>query len=177
MGLNSWARFKNAAVASPPTGGMRRGEHRVAGFSGGQQMADRADAADARHQRGHFIKGPSFAEFLKSPKLRDMKMRVRNFALIVDLQRDLAVAFDARNWIDCRSSWTFIFLFCRKTQIQLSTRSGSSSAKSGYARSGKQLADRQRKLYRRRVGSREQTHPHPPLRAPVESAARVRARL
>lgn len=59
-------------------------------------MAHRTDAADARHQGGHLIEGAAFAEFFESAKLRDVKMRFLNAALVVEVQRNLGMALDPR---------------------------------------------------------------------------------
>ena len=63
-------------------------------------MRDRADAADARREARHLVKRPAFGELFKAAYLRDMKMRVLHLALAVELDGDLAVAFEARYGID-----------------------------------------------------------------------------
>ena len=63
-------------------------------------MADRADAADPRHQRRHLVKRPPFAQLLKAAKLGDVKAGFLDPAVFVQVKRDLGMAFDARNRID-----------------------------------------------------------------------------
>ena len=85
---------------------LRRGvrnAHRhdgLAGLGRGDEMRDRADAADARHQAGHLVERPALAEALEAAHLRDVKVRVLHLALVVELDGDLAVAFKARYRID-----------------------------------------------------------------------------
>ena len=67
----------------------------VAGFRRCNQVADRADAADARHQRRHFGKRAAFAEFLKAAELRNVEAGILDVAVLVEVQRDLRVALDA----------------------------------------------------------------------------------
>ena len=83
-------------------GGMRNA-HRHDGFAGlgrGDQVRDRADAADARHQAGHLVERPAFGEALKAAHLRDVEVRVLHLALAVELDGDLAVPFKAGYGID-----------------------------------------------------------------------------
>ena len=91
-------------IQHPPElrGGMRNADRHdgFAGFGGGQHMRDRADAADARREAGHLVKRPAFRELLKAAHLRDVKVRVLHLALAVELDGDLAVAFEARYGID-----------------------------------------------------------------------------
>ena len=85
---------------------LRRGvrnPHRHDGFAGlgrGKKVRDRADAADARHQAGHLVERPALGETLKAAHLGDVKVRVLDLALAVELDGDLAVAFQARYRID-----------------------------------------------------------------------------
>ncbi len=85
---------------------LRRGvrnAHRhdgLASLGGGQEMGDRADAADARHEARHLVKRPALAEALEAAHLRDVEVRVLHLALVVELDGDLAVAFKARYRID-----------------------------------------------------------------------------
>jgi len=72
----------------------------VAGFDRGQEMADRANAADARRDRRHFVKGPALGEFLEAANLRDVERRLGDLAFVVKMNRDLGVAFDARDGVD-----------------------------------------------------------------------------
>jgi hypothetical protein len=63
-------------------------------------MADRADAADARHQGWHLVEGAAFTQLLETAKLCDVKARVFDAAVFVQVQRDLRMAFNARHRID-----------------------------------------------------------------------------
>ena len=81
-------------------GGILHRQQRVAGLGGGDQMADRADAADARHQRWHLGERAALAELLKAAKLGDMKAGILDAPVLVEMQGDLGVAFDAGHRID-----------------------------------------------------------------------------
>ena len=72
----------------------------LAGLGRGDEMRDRADAADARHEAGHLVKRPALREPLEAAYLGDVEVRVLNLALVVELNGDLAVAFEAGNGID-----------------------------------------------------------------------------
>ena len=63
-------------------------------------MADRTNAADARHQGWHLIKRTAFAQLLEAAKLCDVKPGILNAAVFVEVKRDLGMPFDARNRID-----------------------------------------------------------------------------
>jgi len=76
------------------------GKQRVTGFGGGKEMADGADAADALHEIGHFVEGAAFAEFFETAELRDVELSAGNFAVVVGLQSDFRVAFDAGDGVD-----------------------------------------------------------------------------
>ena len=84
-------------------GGDRRDAHAhdgVAGLCRGQEMADRADAADAGGDRGHFVKGPSLAELLEAAHLGDVEVGFFHLVVVVELDGDLGVALDARDRIN-----------------------------------------------------------------------------
>ena len=81
-------------------GGNARGQNRVARFRRGNQVAHRADATDARHQRGHFVERPALAELFKAAELRHVKARIRNLSLLIELNCNFPVAFDAGHGID-----------------------------------------------------------------------------
>ncbi len=83
-------------------GGMRNadGHDGFAGLGRGDEMGDGADAADAGHEAGHLVKGTALGELLKATHLSDMEVRVFNFALAVELNGDLAVAFKACDGVD-----------------------------------------------------------------------------
>ena len=63
-------------------------------------MADRADAADAGGDAGHFPKAAAFAEFLEAPELGDVEAGVFDVAGVVELDADFGMALDAGHGID-----------------------------------------------------------------------------
>ena len=63
-------------------------------------MANRADAANPRHQRRHFVKRPALAKLFKAAELGHVKTRIRDLALLIELNRHFSVAFDAGHGID-----------------------------------------------------------------------------
>src|SRR5579883_1536599 len=75
-------------------------QDRVASFGRGDQVRDGTDAADTRHQGRHFIERTTLAELLETAELGNMKMRVLHHAMIVELDRDLGMSFDASDGID-----------------------------------------------------------------------------
>ncbi len=72
----------------------------VTGLGGRQQVADRTDAAGSGREAGHFEDGPSSAELLESPELGDVEPSVGHLAGLVEVDRDLGVAFDAGHRVD-----------------------------------------------------------------------------
>ena len=72
----------------------------VASFGGSHEVADRADAADARHESRHLGEGPTLAKLLKPAKLRHVKAGVFDAAMIVEMQGNLRVPFDPGYRID-----------------------------------------------------------------------------
>ena len=75
----------------------RRDLHRqqlVAGLGRRQQMAHRADAADAGGDAGHLGERPPFAEGFEAAILHHMETAVDEMAVIVELQRDLGVTLN-----------------------------------------------------------------------------------
>ena len=68
---------------------------RVASLRRCQLMADGTDAADARGNARHFVEWPAFGELLEAADLRDLKIRIGHFAIVVQLDGDLGVAFNA----------------------------------------------------------------------------------
>src|SRR5579871_2510335 len=126
------------------------GHQRVTGFGRGHQVADRANTADARRQRGHFVEWAALAELLEAAHLRHVEARVRNLALRVKLDRDLGVSFDARYRIDNYFSLHSVLLsFTRQSVYAHWNRAdGPLTARSG-----------RRKSYPPRVGSLVRTRP------------------
>ncbi len=58
-------------------------------------MADRANAADARGDGGHFEIHAAFAELFEAAEFVDVQVGVFDRAIIVQVDGDLGVAFDA----------------------------------------------------------------------------------
>ena len=85
MGLHDLGETEDAAQF---VGGGRNADRQqgVACLGGSHQVADRADAADARHQGGHLGEGPAFAEFFEAAKLGHVKAGVFDAAMIVEMQ-------------------------------------------------------------------------------------------
>src|ERR1700735_1581723 len=81
----------------------RRDTHAHDGLSGlgrGEQLADRADPADASGDRRHFIEWPPLAEFLEPAELSDMEGGVHDVAIVIEVDGDLRVALDAGDRVD-----------------------------------------------------------------------------
>ena len=76
------------------------GHDGVAGLGRGEQVADGADAADARGDAGHFAVGPAFAELLESAEFHDVEDGVGHVARVVHENADLGVALDAGDGVD-----------------------------------------------------------------------------
>ena len=72
----------------------------VAGFGRGEQVADRADAADARGDPRHFPEAAPFAEFLEAAKLGDMEAGIVHLAVVAEVDGDFGVPFDAGHGIN-----------------------------------------------------------------------------
>src|SRR5579863_9200959 len=68
----------------------------VTGLGTGDDVADRANAAHARHQSRHFVEWAPFADFFEAAKLGDVELRGFYFARGIDVDRDFRVTFDAR---------------------------------------------------------------------------------
>ena len=73
---------------------------RVAGLHRRQQMAHRANAADARGDPRHLVERPAFAELLEAAHLRHVKLRAGDAALVVEIDGDLGVSLDAGHDVD-----------------------------------------------------------------------------
>ncbi len=63
-------------------------------------MADRTDAADARHDRGHLVDRAALHDALEATELGDMEMGVHDLTLLIELDGDLGVALDPGDRID-----------------------------------------------------------------------------
>ena len=64
----------------------------VAGLGRGQQVADRADAADARGDGRHLVVRAALGELLEAAHLRDVELRAGDLAVVVQMDGDLGVA-------------------------------------------------------------------------------------
>ena len=72
----------------------------IAGLARSQQVAGRADAADARHQCRHLGEWASFAKFFKATHLGHMEACLLHLSLLIQLQCDPGMAFNAGYGID-----------------------------------------------------------------------------
>src|SRR6516162_6811293 len=72
----------------------------VACFRRRQLMADGTDTADARGDSWHFVERASFSELLKAADLRHLEPGVCDIAGVVQVNRDLGMAFDAAHRLD-----------------------------------------------------------------------------
>ena len=63
-------------------------------------MRHRANAAQTLHHHRDFPVRPAFDEFLEAAEFDDMQTHLLHALLIVEQDRDLAVAFDTRHRID-----------------------------------------------------------------------------
>ena len=139
--------------------GRRRNTNReqsVTRFGGGYQMADRADAANPRHQRRHFGEGTPLAQLFETAKLGDVEARVRHFPLFVKMQRDLGVALDAGHWIDDDGSF---LRHCLGSEARSGTQLGLTSCQ--------QFADNiEDRVGRRRTSRNKNIHRHKFMNGP-----------
>ncbi len=94
--------LRQSEDAAQLVGGGRNAhrQQRVAGLGRGDKMANWADAANARHQRRHFVERTAVAELLEAAKLRNMEAGVFDPAVFVQVERDLRMSFDSRYRID-----------------------------------------------------------------------------
>jgi len=72
----------------------------VTGFGRGHHVADRADAADPRHEGRHLVNHPALADPLETAELGHMKVGVGDLARIVQLDGDLGVPLDPGHGLD-----------------------------------------------------------------------------
>src|ERR1035438_4676640 len=78
-------------------------QNRVARLAGCNQVADRANPADARHERWHFVERPVLAELFEAAQLRDVQACIRHLAVVTQLDGHLGVALDTCNRVDNNS--------------------------------------------------------------------------
>jgi hypothetical protein len=75
-----------------------------------------ADAADARHQSGHFVEATTFAELLEAAKLGGVEAGGVHCSLVIEVDGDLGVAFDPRDRINNNlSSHLFLYFSMHRT--------------------------------------------------------------
>ena len=79
---------------------MARPDDHVERLGGRKVMADRTDAAQPLHHHRHFPVGSALDELLEAAELDDVQPDLVHMVVLVEQQRDLAVAFDARDRID-----------------------------------------------------------------------------
>lgn len=88
-------------LAQVDPGGWRHdGEDLVACLRRCDQVADRADSVDARHDGGHLVDRAALDDAFEAPELRDMELGVDHLALVVELNRDFRVALDPGDRVD-----------------------------------------------------------------------------
>lgn len=75
-------------------------EELVAGFDGGEVVANGADAADAFGDLGHFVEESAFAEFFESAELVDVESGSFDVSGVVELDGDFGMSFDASHGFD-----------------------------------------------------------------------------
>ena len=63
-------------------------------------MTDRADSADPLGDDRHFLNGTPLTKPLKSPELGDMKLRIRHITVLIQMNDDFTVAFNAGDRIN-----------------------------------------------------------------------------
>ena len=89
-------------LAQPLRGGRNTHRHDgLAGLGRGQLVADGADAADARGNARHLVERAAFGELLEAADLGHLKLGIRDLAGVVELNRDLGMAFDAAYRLNC----------------------------------------------------------------------------
>ena len=95
-------------------------------------MGDRADAAQALDEHGHFPERAPLHEFLEAAELDDVQTRLPDMIVLVEEQRHLAVAFDPADGLDDDASQRNLGgsfgLGCQHFGHRRLSRSGSSPA-------------------------------------------------
>ena len=77
-----------------------RADDMVERLGRGELVRDGADAAEALHHDRRLPIGPALHEFFEAAKFDDMQPRLLHLTRVVHEQRDLAMAFDARDRVD-----------------------------------------------------------------------------
>ena len=100
VALHDLAVVHQAADAVGRLGHRPAADHAVQRLGRGQVVRDRADAAQALHHHRHLPVGPADDELLEAAELDDVQPHLLQALLLVQQQRDLAVAFHARDRVD-----------------------------------------------------------------------------
>ena len=100
VALNDLAVMHQPADAVGSLGHRPAADHAVQRLGRGQVVRDRADAAQALHHHRHLPVGPADDELLEAAELDDVQAHLLQTLLVVEQQRDLAMAFDARDRVD-----------------------------------------------------------------------------
>ncbi len=99
VGLDDLGQVHQAAQLVGGRGDVHR-QDAVARLGRGQQVADRADPADARRDRRHLPEGPALAEALEAAELGHVEAGVAHLARVVQVDAYLRVALDAGDRVD-----------------------------------------------------------------------------
>src|SRR4029078_750326 len=98
----------------------------VAGFCRRDQMANRADTANAGHQRWHLRERATFTELFETTELRYMEASVFDMALLVEMNGDLGVALNSSYRVNYdRFSLCHGFFLCSKPRLRTQLRCSS----------------------------------------------------
>ncbi len=73
----------------------------IASFGGRQEVADRANAADARGDGWHLKYHAAFAKLLKTSKFIHMKISMVHRTIVIHVDGHFCVTLDAGHWINC----------------------------------------------------------------------------
>ena len=98
--LHELRRSAAARAASRRPPGMRTAMMASHAFTEASRWLIGTDAADARRNGRHLVERPAFGELLEAAHLGDVEVRARDLAVVVQMDRDLGVAFDAGDRVD-----------------------------------------------------------------------------
>lgn len=99
VGLGDLGQVHDAAQVDGGRGRLG-GQDLVAGLGRGDQVADRADAADPGHDRRQFVHRPALADALEAAELGDVEVSVGDLAVVAELDGDLGVPLDPSHGLD-----------------------------------------------------------------------------
>ena len=108
------------------SGRNTNGQQRVADLRRCRQVAYRTDAADARHNRWHFVKRTTLAQLFEAADLRYVEVRIRNVPPLIEVNCDFPVPFDASDGFD-----DYHFLAHVHPRVNVTSESGSLASLSG----------------------------------------------